>query len=101
MNSLLEKEGLGGRVQTVYIDPPYGVRHGSNFQPFVSKRDVKDGRDEDLTGGLFHDGIGEAAVQVLDRDTGEVPPDVPDHRLHAGHLGRGVVDDQHRNAEVE
>ncbi|MCY4588806.1 MAG: site-specific DNA-methyltransferase [Bryobacterales bacterium] len=50
MNSLLEKEGLGGQVQMVYIDPPYGIRYGSNFQPFVNKRDVTDGRDEDLTG---------------------------------------------------
>jgi adenine-specific DNA-methyltransferase len=49
MNSLLEKEGLGGKVQMVYIDPPYGVRYGSNFQPFVNRRDVKDGKDEDLT----------------------------------------------------
>ena len=49
MNSLLEKEGLGGQVQMVYIDPPYGIRYGSNFQPFVNKRDVTDGKDEDLT----------------------------------------------------
>ena len=49
MNSLLEKEGLGGQVQMVYIDPPYGIRYGSNFQPFVNQRDVTDGRDEDLT----------------------------------------------------
>jgi adenine-specific DNA-methyltransferase len=49
MNSLLEKEGLAGHVQMVYLDPPYGIRYGSNFQPFVNKRDVKDGRDEDLT----------------------------------------------------
>lgn len=33
----------------IYIDPPYGVKYGSNFQPFVNKRDVRDGRDEDLT----------------------------------------------------
>ena len=33
----------------VYFDPPYGIRYGSNFQPFVNKRDVKDGKDEDLT----------------------------------------------------
>ena len=44
MNSLLEKEGLGGQVQMVYIDPPYGIRYGSNFQPFVNKRDVKTAR---------------------------------------------------------
>src|SRR5205807_8050044 len=49
MNSLLEKEGMAGQVQMVYIDPPYGIRYGSNFQPFVNKRDVKDGKDEDLT----------------------------------------------------
>ena len=49
MNSLLEKEGLGGQVQTIYLDPPYGIRYGSNFQPFVNRKEVKD-RDADLTG---------------------------------------------------
>ena len=49
MNSLLEKEGMAGKVQLIYIDPPYGIRYGSNFQPFVNRRDVKDGKDEDLT----------------------------------------------------
>jgi adenine-specific DNA-methyltransferase len=49
MNSLLEKEGMAGKVQMVYIDPPYGIKYGSNFQPFINKRDVKDGKDEDLT----------------------------------------------------
>jgi len=49
MNSLLEKEGLAGQVQMIYLDPPYGIRYGSNFQPFVNKRDVKDSKDEDLT----------------------------------------------------
>ena len=39
------KEGLGGQVQMVCIDPPYG----SNFQPFVNRREVTDGRDADLT----------------------------------------------------
>jgi adenine-specific DNA-methyltransferase len=50
MNSLIEKEGLAGQVQMVYFDPPYGIKYGSNFQPFVHKRDVKDGKDEDLSG---------------------------------------------------
>ncbi|MBK7377964.1 MAG: site-specific DNA-methyltransferase [Ignavibacteriales bacterium] len=50
MNSLIEKEGLAGQVQMIYIDPPYGIKYGSNFQPFVNKRDVKDGKDEDLSG---------------------------------------------------
>lgn len=50
MNSLLEKEGMAGQVQMVYMDPPYGVRYRSNFQPFVNRRDVSSGdRDEDLT----------------------------------------------------
>src|SRR5690606_9798210 len=49
MNSLLHKESLAGQVQMIYIDPPYGIKYGSNFQPFVGKRDVKDRKDEDLT----------------------------------------------------
>jgi adenine-specific DNA-methyltransferase len=48
MNSLLEYEGIGGQVQMIYIDPPYGVKFGSNFQPFVRKREVKDA-DDDMT----------------------------------------------------
>ena len=49
MNSLLHYEGLGGQVQMVYMDPPYGVKFGSNFQPFVRKRDVSHNDDEDMT----------------------------------------------------
>jgi adenine-specific DNA-methyltransferase len=49
MNSLLEKEGMAGKVQMVYIDPPYGIKYGSNFQPFTNKKNVKDGKDEHLT----------------------------------------------------
>src|SRR5438128_467288 len=49
MNSLLRYEFLGEQVQMIYIDPPYGVKFGSNFQPFVRKRDVKHNDDEDLT----------------------------------------------------
>ncbi len=48
MNSLLEKEGMGGKIQCIYIDPPYGIKYGSNFQPFTNKRDVKN-KDENLT----------------------------------------------------
>ena len=49
MNSLLEKEGMAGNVQMVYFDPPYGIKYGSNFQPFVDQRDVTDRKDEDLS----------------------------------------------------
>ena len=48
MNSLLGYEGLGGQVQTIYMDPPYAVKFGSNFQPFVRKRDVTHGDDEHM-----------------------------------------------------
>src|SRR5574337_1128261 len=49
MNSLLHYEGLGGQVQMIYMDPPYGVKFGSNFQPFVRKRDVRHNDDDDMT----------------------------------------------------
>ena len=48
MNSLIEKENMAGQVQMVYFDPPYGIKYGSNFQPFINKRDVKDRNDGDL-----------------------------------------------------
>ena len=49
MNSLLQYEGLAGQVQMIYVDPPYGVKFGSNFQPFVRRRDVTHNDDEGLT----------------------------------------------------
>jgi adenine-specific DNA-methyltransferase len=49
MASLAEKEGLKGKVQMIYIDPPYGIKFGSNWQVSTRKRDVKDGKSEDLT----------------------------------------------------
>src|SRR3972149_4021936 len=49
MNSLPRYESLGGQVQTIYMAPPYGIKFGSNFQPFVRKRDVAHNDDEDMT----------------------------------------------------
>lgn len=49
MNSLLQREGMAGRVQMIYIDPPYGIKYGSNWQMKLNNRDVKD-NDESLTG---------------------------------------------------
>lgn len=49
MNSLLQREGMAGRVQMVYIDPPYGIKYASNWQMKLNNRDVKD-NDESLTG---------------------------------------------------
>jgi adenine-specific DNA-methyltransferase len=42
MNSLLVKEGMAGKVQMIYIDPPYGIKYSSNFQPRIDRRDLKD-----------------------------------------------------------
>jgi len=49
MTSLAEKEGLKGKVQMIYIDPPYGIKFGSNWQVSTRKRDVKDGKSEHAT----------------------------------------------------
>jgi adenine-specific DNA-methyltransferase len=49
MASLAEKEGLKGQVQMIYMDPPYGIKFGSNWQVSTRKRDVKDGKVEDAT----------------------------------------------------
>jgi adenine-specific DNA-methyltransferase len=50
MASLLEREGMAGQVQTIYFDPPYGIKYGGNWQIKLNDRDVKDGNDEALTG---------------------------------------------------
>jgi len=49
MTSLAEKEGLKGKVQMIYIDPPYGIKFASNWQVSTRKRDVKEGKAEDVT----------------------------------------------------
>ena len=49
MAVLAEKENLKGQVQMIYLDPPYGIKFGSNWQVSTRKRDVKDGKVEDVT----------------------------------------------------
>ena len=49
MNSLAEKENLRGKVQMIYLDPPYGIKFGSNWQVSTRKREVSDGKDVDVT----------------------------------------------------
>lgn len=49
MTSLLEREGLGQKVQMVYLDPPYGIKYGSNWQIKLNNRTVQDGKDEHLS----------------------------------------------------
>jgi len=48
MSSLARREDLAGKVQMIYIDPPYGIKFASNFQPEIGRRDVKD-KEQDLT----------------------------------------------------
>lgn len=49
MNSLAEKEKVKGRVQMIYMDPPYGIKFGSNWQVSTKQRDVKDGKSEAMS----------------------------------------------------
>ena len=49
MASLAEREGLGGKVQCIYFDPPYGIKFNSNFQWSTTSRDVKDGAKDHVT----------------------------------------------------
>ena len=49
MASLAEREGLRGKVQCIYIDPPYGIKFNSNFQWSTTSRDVRDGKAEHIT----------------------------------------------------
>ena len=49
MASLAEREGLRGRVQCIYIDPPYGIKFNSNFQWSTTSRDVRDGKADHIT----------------------------------------------------
>jgi adenine-specific DNA-methyltransferase len=50
MTSLLEREGMAGQVQCIYMDPPYGIKYGSNWQMRLNDRNVKDGADDHLSG---------------------------------------------------
>ncbi|MFZ3207316.1 MAG: site-specific DNA-methyltransferase, partial [Geobacteraceae bacterium] len=108
MNSLLQKESMAGQVQMIYLDPPYGIKYGSNFQPFVGKRDVKDRSDADLTQEpemikAFRDtwelGIHSYLTYLRDRlllakdllsETGSVFVQISDENLH---LVRNLMDD--------
>lgn len=50
MTSLLEREGMAGAMQCIYVDPPYGIKYGSNWQIRLNNRTVADGRDDSLSG---------------------------------------------------
>ncbi|QWD86377.1 site-specific DNA-methyltransferase [Polynucleobacter paludilacus] len=108
MNSLLQKESMAGEVQMIYFDPPYGIKYGSNFQPFVDKKEVKDRKDEDLTQEpemikAFRDtwelGIHSYLTYLRDRiklahellhDTGSIFIQISDENVH---LVRNLLDE--------
>ncbi|TMB70305.1 MAG: site-specific DNA-methyltransferase [Chloroflexi bacterium] len=108
MASLAEKEGLKGKVQMIYVDPPYGIRFGSNWQVSTRKRDVKDGRAEDASREpevvkAFRDtwelGVHSYLSYVRDRirvahgllsETGSIFVQIGDENVH---LVRSVIDE--------
>ena len=85
MNSLLEYEGLGGQVQMVYMDLPYGVKFGGNFQPFVRKR-RRQGRRRQLAEPRAGDG------QCLPRHMGIRHPFLADLYARPPVAGTGDAD---------
>ena len=100
MASLAEREGLRGKVQCIYIDPPYGIRFNSNFQWSTTSRDVKDGKLDHLTRepeqvkafrDTWRDGIHSYLTYLRDRltvardllaDTGSVFVQIGDENVH-------------------
>jgi adenine-specific DNA-methyltransferase len=108
MTSLAEKEGLKGKVQTIYLDPPYGIKFGSNWQVSTRKREVQDNKSTDTTRQpeqirAFRDtwqlGIHSYLAYLRDRlmvarnlltDTGSVFVQIGDENLH---LVRSLLDE--------
>ncbi|MDM8552866.1 DNA methyltransferase, partial [Desulfobacterales bacterium HSG2] len=100
MASLAEREGLRGKVQCIYIDPPYGIRFNSNFQWSTTSRDVRDGKLEHITRepeqvrafrDTWRDGIHSYLTYLRDRltvardlltDSGSVFMQIGDENLH-------------------
>ncbi len=108
MASLTEREGLRGQVQMIYVDPPYGIKFGSNWQVSTRKRDVKDGKLEDASREVeqikaFRDtwelGIHSYLTYLRDRltvakdlltDTGSIFVQIGDENVH---LVRSLMDE--------
>jgi adenine-specific DNA-methyltransferase len=99
MSSLARREDLAGKVQMIYIDPPYGIKFASNFQPEVGRRDVKD-KEQDLTRepemvkayrDTWHLGVHSYLSYLRDRlivarellaDTGSIFVQISDENVH-------------------
>ena len=100
MASLAEREGLRGKVQCIYIDPPYGIRFNSNFQWSTTSRDVKDGSSAHITRepeqvkafrDTWRDGIHSYLTYLRDRltvardllaDSGSIFVQIGDENVH-------------------
>jgi adenine-specific DNA-methyltransferase len=100
MASLAEREGLRGKVQCIYIDPPYGIRFNSNFQWSTTSRDVKDGKAAHITRepeqvkafrDTWRDGVHSYLTYLRDRltvardllaDSGSIFVQIGDENLH-------------------
>ena len=119
MASLAEREGLRGKVQCIYFDPPYGIKFNSNFQWSTTSRDVKDGKTDHITRepeqvkafrDTWRDGIHSYLTYLRDRltvsrdllaDTGSMFIQIGDENVHRV---RSVVDevfgDEHFISEI-
>src|ERR1700733_5894433 len=100
MACLAEREGLRGKVQCVYFDPPYGIKFNSNFQWSTTSRDVKDGRSDHITRepeqvkafrDTWRDGIHSYLTYIRDRltvardlltDSGSIFVQIGDENVH-------------------
>ena len=108
MASLAEREGLRGKVQCIYLDPPYGIKFNSNFQWSTTSRDVKDGKAEHISRepeqvkafrDTWRDGIHSYLTYLRDRltvardllaDSGSIFVQIGDENVH---LVRAVLDE--------
>lgn len=100
MASLAEREGLRGKVQCIYLDPPYGIKFNSNFQWSTTSRDVKDGKTDHITRepeqvkafrDTWRDGINSYLTYLRDRlivardlltETGSIFVQISDENVH-------------------
>src|SRR5438552_892218 len=100
MASLAEREGLRGKVQCIYFDPPYGIKFNSNFQWSTTTRDVKDGKPDHITRepeqvkafrDTWRDGIHSYLAYIRDRltvsrdllaDSGSIFVQIGDENVH-------------------
>lgn len=108
MASLAERENLRGKVQMVYLDPPYGIRFNSNWQPATGKRDVQDGKLDSMSRepevvrafrDTWKDGVHSYLSYLRDRmfaardllaDSGTIFVQIGDENVH---LVRGLLDE--------